>query len=168
MILGSTSIEAAGRSSVPTVIVPDDWDQREHGSDHVVAGVDGTERDEGVLEFAFSLASAAGARLVVVHAWEEPPANMWEGARVQVFTKEAESALAERLEPWTRRFPAVDLACQAPAVDPGRALLDASGDAQMVVLGRFAGVHHLVGFSGSRPAARSCTTPAARSASCRR
>jgi len=28
------------------------------------------------------------------------------------------------------------------------ALLDASVDAQMVVLGRFAGVHHLVGFSG--------------------
>jgi nucleotide-binding universal stress UspA family protein len=148
VILGSTSIEAAGRSPVPTVIVPDDWDQHAHASDAVVAGVDGTGRDERVLEFAFDLAAAAGTRLVVVHAWEEPPANMWEGSRVQVFTKEAESALAERLEPWTRRFPAVDLACQAPAVDPGRALLDASSDARMVVLGRFAGVHHLMGFSG--------------------
>lgn len=148
VILGSTSIEAAGRSPVPTVIVPDDWDQHEHVSDAVVAGVDGTERDEGVLEFAFSRATAAGSRLVVVHAWEEPPPNVWEGGRVQVFTKEAEAALAERLEPWTRRFPAVQLACQAPAVDPGRALLDASSDAQIVVLGRFAGVHHLLGFSG--------------------
>ena len=84
----------------------------------------------------------------MVHAWEEPPPNAWEGSHVQVWTKEAEAALVERLEPWTRRFPEVRLVCQAPAVDPGRALLDASSDAQMVVLGRFAGVHHLVGFSG--------------------
>ena len=46
VILGSTSIEAAGRSPVPTVIVPDDWDQAKHASGRVVAGVDGTERDE--------------------------------------------------------------------------------------------------------------------------
>lgn len=110
VILGSTSIEAAGRSPVPTVIVPDDWDQAEHASERVVAGVDGTERDGAVLEHAF--------------------------------------ALAERLAPWLARFPAVDVSCQAPAVAPGRALLDASADASMVVLGRYGGVHHLLGFSG--------------------
>ena len=148
VILGSTSIEAAGRAPVPTVIVPDDWDRPVHVSGAVVAGVDGTERDGPVLEFAFDTASAAGTTLVVVHAWEEPPPNVWEGSRIQVWTKEAEDALAERMEPWTRRFPGVALVCQAPPTDPGRALLDASADAQMVVLGRFAGVHHLVGFSG--------------------
>jgi nucleotide-binding universal stress UspA family protein len=148
VILGSTSIEAAGRSPVPTVIVPDDWEQPQHVSGVVVAGVDGTERDEPVLDFGFAGATAAGTTLLVVHAREEPPPNAWEGSHVQVWTKEAEAALVERLEPWTRRFPEVRLVCRAPAVAPGRALLDASVDAQMVVLGRFAGVHHLVGFSG--------------------
>ena len=148
VILGSTSIEAAGRSPVPTVIVPDDWDQAEHAAGRVVAGVDGTERDEAVLELAFAFASAGRAPLVVVHAWEEPPPYAWEGDRVQVLTKEAEAALAERLAPWLARFPAVKVSCQAPAVAPGRALLDASADASMVVLGRYSGVHHLLGFSG--------------------
>ena len=68
--------------------------------------------------------------------------------RVQVATKEAEAALAERLAPWLARFPDVDVTCQAPAVAPGRALLDASADAAMVVLGRYGGVHHLLGISG--------------------
>lgn len=148
VILGSTSIEAAGRSPVPTVIVPDDWDQAKHATGPVVAGVDGTERDEGVLELAFAFASAGRTPLVVVHAWEEPPPYAWEGDRVQVATKEAEAALAERLAPWLARFPDVDVTCQAPAVAPGRALLDASADASMVVLGRYGGVHHLLGFSG--------------------
>ena len=138
VILGSTSIEAAGRSPVPTVIVPDDWDQAKHAS----------ERDDAVLAFAFAFASAGRAPLVVVHAWEEPPPYAWEGDRVQVLAKEAEAALAERLAPWVARFPAVDVTCQAPAVAPGRALLDASADASMVVLGRYGGVHHLLGFSG--------------------
>jgi nucleotide-binding universal stress UspA family protein len=148
VILGSTSIEAAGRSPVPTVIVPDDWDEAQHASGRVVAGVDGTERDDAVLGLAFRFASVGRAPLVVVHAWEEPPPYAREGDRVRALTKEAEAALAERLAPWLARFPALDVTCQAPAVAPGRALLDASADASMVVLGRYAGVHHLLGFSG--------------------
>lgn len=148
VILGSTSIEVTGRSPVPTVIVPDDWEPAEHVSKPVVAGVDGTDRDEGVLEFAFAQAAAAWTTLVVVHAWQEPPSYVWEGDRLEVNTKEAEAALGERLEPWVGRFPGVDVDCHTPVVPPGRALLDASADAQLVVLGRYAGVHHIIGFSG--------------------
>jgi nucleotide-binding universal stress UspA family protein len=148
VILGSTSIEVAGRSPVPAVIVPDDWDQVAGSSGPVVAGVDGTERDLAVLDFAFGLAASAATRLIVVHAWEEPSPNLWEGDHARDWTKRAEAALLERLDPWVRRFPGIDLVCVAPASAPGRALLDASVGAQMVVVGRFAGVHHFLGFSG--------------------
>jgi nucleotide-binding universal stress UspA family protein len=148
VILGSTSVEVAGRAPVPTVIVPDDWDQVERSSGPVIAGVDGTERDESVLEFGFALASSGATTLVVVHAWEGPPAGLGDGGPGRSWTEHAEAQLLERLEPWIRRFPAVQLTCSAPASDPGRALLDLSADAQMVVVGRFEGVHDLMGFSG--------------------
>jgi nucleotide-binding universal stress UspA family protein len=148
VILGSTSIEAAGRSPVPTVIVPDDWDQAAHASGRVVAGVDGTGRDEPVLELGFTLASASRTPLHVLHAWQEPAPYAKDDDRVQIMTKDAEAALARRLEPWQTRFPDVDVTCEAPATGPARALLDASADASVVVLGRYGGGHHILGFSG--------------------
>jgi nucleotide-binding universal stress UspA family protein len=147
-VLGSTSIEAAGRSPVATVIVPDDWDAAGNRGRALVAGVDGTERDVPVLEFAFDLAATLGVTLVVVSAWEAPPLYAWEQPDLARWTKEAEERLDERIVPWTKRHPDVDVACHAPATEPSAALLEDAHDAQMVVLGRFPGVHHLTGFSG--------------------
>ncbi len=147
-VLGSTSIESAGRSAVATVIVPDDWDQRAHDGRPLVAGVDGTERDLPVLDFAFDRAAALGVTLVVVAAWEAPPLYAREPAGNSGWTAEAEALLADRLRPWTERHGGVDVACYAPPKEPSAALLEDARDAQLVVLGRFEGVHHLGGFSG--------------------
>ncbi len=176
-ILGSTSIEAAGRSPVATVIVPDDWDvvtearatedratenratqdratqdratdPTGHAGRPIVVGVDGTERDGPVLDLGFSAAVLRHVTLVVVAAWEAPPLGAWDTVETERWTKEAETRLAERLLPWTRQFPGVDVACYAPAEEPAVALLEDAHDAQLVVLGRYPGVHHLLGFSG--------------------
>jgi nucleotide-binding universal stress UspA family protein len=150
VVLGSTSIAVAGRASVPTVIVPDDWDQTERDSWPVVAGVDGTERDGAVLDFAFRRARDLGVTLLVIGAWETPLLYDWEGLDYETapWTKDAEVRLAERLEEWTSRFPEVDLACYAPSTSAADALLRDGRDAQLVVLGRRAGAHELTGFSG--------------------
>jgi nucleotide-binding universal stress UspA family protein len=147
-VLGSTSIAVAGRSTVPTVIVPDDWEQAAHAERHLVAGVDGTARDTPVLEFAFGRAEALGVTLDVVGAWETPPLYSWASTQSERRSKEAENQLGERLQPWAERFPRVDLMWSAPPTAPSVALLADGRGAQLVVLGRFSGVHHLDGFSG--------------------
>lgn len=150
VVLGSTSISVAGRASVPTVIVPDDWDQADHQGWPIVAGVDGTERDGAVLDFAFRRARDLGVTLLVIGAWETPRLYDWEGLDLEIapWLKDAEVRLGERLEEWTSRYPGVDLACYAPTTSASDALLRDARDAQLVVLGRKAGAHQLIGFSG--------------------
>ena len=147
-VLGGTSMAAAGRSPVPTVIVPDDWDQEGHNTWPLVAGLDGTERDDPVLEFAFRRAEALDVRLDVVGAWETPRLYAREESAAQSRQKEAETRLGERLQSWVTRFPRVDAVWSAPQTQPSSALLDEGRGAQLIILGRFSGAHHFDGFSG--------------------
>jgi nucleotide-binding universal stress UspA family protein len=149
-ILGSTSIEVAGRASVPTVIVPDEWDQAQRAGWPIVAGVDGSGCDGAVLDFAFRRADDTGVTLQVIGAWETPPLYDWEGLYPETapWDKHARSRLTERLAEWTSRYPNVDLALFTPPTSASDALLQDAQDAQLLVLGRKAGVHRLTGFSG--------------------
>jgi nucleotide-binding universal stress UspA family protein len=158
VVLGSTSVALAGSSRGPVVIVPDDWatDRATDGADggHVVAGVDGTERDNAVLEFAFARADRDHLPLDVVAAAELPAVYGWETTEVERWVKEAQTRLGERMEPWVHRFPSVDLRCHTPLTNPAIALLDAAEGAALIVVGRYAGSHHLSAFSGLSTARR--------------
>lgn len=146
LVLGSTSLDVAGRSPAPVVVVPSGWRPGLQGP--VVAGVDGTDRDEGVLAFAFARADRERVPLVVVCSLQFPAVYAWEVAEVESLAKDAEDRLLTRLEPWQARFPSVDLACRAPVQSPAVALLEAAPDTEVLVVGRYAGTHHLGGFSG--------------------
>jgi nucleotide-binding universal stress UspA family protein len=149
------------------VIVPDGWSVRDPAPGPVVAGIDGSLRDEPVLEHAFERAGRTGARLVLVAAAQLPGFYAWESWELDRWVKEAEDRLTEEMGPWARRFPDVALDCRAPVSNAAVAILGAARDARVVVLGRYAGRHHgtgvmgLSGLSTSRKVLHHATCPVA-------
>jgi nucleotide-binding universal stress UspA family protein len=67
--VGSTSMRALADACCPVLVVRGETD-----ADHsrIVAAVDIEEPCEQVLDFAFAEASRRGARLTVLHVWDEP------------------------------------------------------------------------------------------------
>jgi hypothetical protein len=57
--------------------------------------------------FAFDEADLRGATLVVVHSWNGLPAATWHPADPAQLAADADRNLAEALEPWRDKYPAV-------------------------------------------------------------
>jgi nucleotide-binding universal stress UspA family protein len=142
LLTGSTSIAIAGRSPVPVVVVPDDWEPRRHGSAPVVVGVDlrlegeTVVGDPQVLHVAFERARDSNVPLVAVHAWEIPALLSWSPSDVQTFRARADAEFDSFLGPWRADYPEVTVDARAVAERPSDAINDASGVAQLVVVGR--------------------------------
>jgi len=147
IIVGSTSITVAGRSRVPVVVVPDQWSQATQSTNPIVVGVDGTSRDEPVLDFAFDRAQDQRVPLIAVYAWQLPAIYSWSSQDVEKWSSEALIELEVRLKPWADRYPGVELVRSHPQANAAMALLDADMVTQLIVLGRHAGPEHLGGFA---------------------
>jgi nucleotide-binding universal stress UspA family protein len=140
MMIGSTSIAAAGRSRVPVVVVPESWRQADHSDDPVVVGMDPDEVHAKMLRFAFTHAQRRGVGVHLVFAVDPAP----ELARVHAlepdFAALAKERAAERVEdallPYRRDFPDVPVRHSEFRCHPASALLDVATRAQMIVLGR--------------------------------
>lgn len=138
LVLGSTSVEVAGRAHCPMVVVRGDDVGAADGP--VVVGVDGTPVGEAAIAFAFAAASARGAELVAVHAWSDllMEAAYVPGATTLDFEplrQRAEETLAERLAGWQEKYPEVHVTREVVHDRPTRALLRHAGQAQLLVLG---------------------------------
>jgi len=160
-LVGSTSLQVAGRADDPCVVVPDDWDEDAHVGQAIVAGVDWTERDAPVLDFAFARAAALGVPLAVVGAWWAPRQRSWE---LTPDDTEYEADLARHIAAWSDRYPGVVLDVSVPVRRAGDALLAAARDSQLVVLGRHArlGAHgRFSAFSTCREVLQHATCPVA-------
>ncbi|MBW0113866.1 universal stress protein [Pseudonocardia abyssalis] len=110
---------------------------REARSLAVVVGIDAPAGGEEVLGFAFEAASTRHVPLVAVHTWSdlavEPeiaPQLDWD--RIDAA---ARALLAERLEPWTRKYPEVTVGQVVSRDHPARALLRQAAQAQLLVVG---------------------------------
>ncbi|MEP7088505.1 MAG: universal stress protein [Nocardioidaceae bacterium] len=142
-VLGSTSIAVAGRSSVTVVVVPHEWTAATAANGPIVVGIDGTERDSRVLEFAFKRARSLQVPLEVVCSWQVPPLYAWSVEDVGRWEASGTTQLAGALRPLMARFPDVVVHPSSPTVDPAEALLATAGStAQLVVLGRHSGPRH--------------------------
>ncbi|MGZ4482837.1 MAG: universal stress protein [Nocardioidaceae bacterium] len=60
---------------------------------------------------------------------------------------DATDALPAFLQPWTRRYPDVDVEARVTSDSPTAAVLEAAPDARMVVLGRHTRARHFGGFA---------------------
>lgn len=140
LLVGSTSVELAGRARCPLVVVRGHGDEAPPTEGSVVVGVDGTELSEAAIGFAFDEASARDAELVAVHAWTDLVLETAfpSGAAALDFTplaQEAEETLAERLAGWQQDYPDVRVTREVVRDRPTRALLGFADRAQQVVVG---------------------------------
>jgi nucleotide-binding universal stress UspA family protein len=144
ILVGSTSLEVAGRSRVPVVIVPDAWQQQDHETDPVIVGVDVANPHQAPLGFAFAAARQHGVGLQVVHAIDISPLLAWDpeyGVPAYLRSRAAEG-LQPALKPFIEEYPDVAVSVRELQGHPGTVLLDQSEHAQLLVLGR-SHRHHL-------------------------
>ncbi len=146
MMVGSNSIAVAGRAPVPVVVVPAAWDAAARRTGPIVMGLDVARPDEALLRYAFERADRLGVPLVAVHAWLIPPAYAWSPDDLARWDADVSEAVSERLSPWIDQFPDVRVTTVTPAANAAMTVLDTAEDAQLVVLGRHTGRHHVGGF----------------------
>ncbi|MDX6301674.1 MAG: hypothetical protein QOF53_2888 [Nocardioidaceae bacterium] len=151
MVVGSTSHAVARWSPVPVVVVPESWTQPSMATDPILVGVrppqiepEADEPDRHVLSFAFARAAALKVPLIVVSAWEIPNGLAWSAEDIDRIRSEHTAAQQDRLAPWRSSYPEVEVVSRSVAETPQQALIDASGAAQLVVVGR----HHAATLSG--------------------
>ena len=101
----------------------------------MVVGVDGSAVSEAALVFAFDAAAARGVDLVAVHAWSSTAIDEALESFVEWDAGAADAVLAERLAGWRQKYPQVSVRRTVVRDGAARALVDASADAQLVVVG---------------------------------
>lgn len=151
MVMGSVSAAVVSHAHCPVVVVREDnhvTETNKYGP--VVVGVDGSEISQRATEFAFAEAQARGAKLLAIHTWMDMQvqASLAGLAAAQrewtVVEKEQTALLQERLLPFVQRYPDVEVEMIITRDRPIRALVDASTDAQLLVVGS----HGRGGFRG--------------------
>ncbi|MFY1668638.1 universal stress protein [Plantactinospora sp. WMMB334] len=133
LLLGSTSITVTAHAHCPVVVVRGETPPP---AGPVVVGVDGSDSALFALQYAGEQAVARGTELRVVRAWTAP-APRWRPAdyepAVQGAAEQAE--LDELLAGWQAVHPQVKVIVEVIEGPAGRVMVDASQDAQLVVVG---------------------------------
>ncbi|WP_169947048.1 universal stress protein [Microbispora sp. H11081] len=135
-LLGSVSRQMAEHAACPVVIVPGTGTGS--GPSGIVVGVDGSEASVDAVGFAFEEASLRSVGLRAVHAWAHPayPREM-RPVRYDMTAVEREGArlLSESLAGWKAKYPDVSVAEDVIEGVPTSVLVDASGAAELLVVG---------------------------------
>ena len=139
--LGSTAIVLTQQASCPVVVVPGGPFDVETGGD-VVVGVDGSPTSQRAVEFAFAEAALRKTGLTAVHAWTLPWLRSTLSIRHEVVNvtrpalqQEAAAVLSESLAEIRQKHPAVPVVEQVVEERPAVALVEASHDAPLLVVG---------------------------------
>lgn len=137
IVTSATTVGVVSHTDKPVVVVPPEWSaDRHHG--RVVVGFQDADRAGGPLEAGFVAAAAEGAELVILHAWRM--VGIYDdvvGARVDAVDRHQRTELVvEPLIAGLRALhPEVRVLVLVPHAQPARALVDASKEADLLVLG---------------------------------
>jgi nucleotide-binding universal stress UspA family protein len=138
-VLGSVSMAVVAHAPCPVVVVR--AAARSGPDAPVVVGVDGSERDDATLQYAFDEAGRTGAQLVAFHAWSDVPLVTAMGIAVgEVGTwvqlrSEAEALATRRLGEWTAKYPDVVVHTRVVQDRPAHGLLELGRTAGLLVVG---------------------------------
>ena len=139
LLLGSVSVGVSAHSSCPVAVVreAERRDPQSRFAGRVVVGVDGSEASMAALDAAFELASARRQPLAVVHAWGAALLyrDLTTHDVVLETTDEHERIVAESLAGFAEKYPEVTVTVHQDEGDPGRTVVAASHDADLVVVG---------------------------------
>lgn len=141
LIVGSTAVQLAMYAPCPVIVVRDgETDAADLAGRPVVVGVDASEHAAAALAFAFGEASLRGVPLHAVHTWTEPvsagPGDMLPLVYdVQKVEDEENLLLAELLAGWSEKYPDVIVTRDVVRGRADHTLIEASGRAQLLVVG---------------------------------
>jgi nucleotide-binding universal stress UspA family protein len=141
---GSVAKSVAGRARVPVVSVPAGWTQDSTRPPVVTAGVQHPVEAPALLRVAFEEARARKAALVVLHAWWLASGDdvvVVDPAFSYEWSGRSRHEIEPVLEPLRKEFPFVDVSVRVRHAPPVKAILDATDNSDLVVLGRR---HHLL------------------------
>ncbi|WBO68608.1 universal stress protein [Streptomyces camelliae] len=140
MLLGSVSLAVAARAVCPVVVVRGTEPGITGARHRVVVGVGDPTGAEGAVRFAVREAEVRGCALTAVRAWrnpaQEPVDHMLiadDAARLR--EERAATALADALRASVRAHPGVDVRSLAVEGPAHRVLLEASAEADLIVVG---------------------------------
>jgi nucleotide-binding universal stress UspA family protein len=136
LLLGSAAVQVSAHADCPVLVVR--GEPRADGP--VVVGVDGSELSDLAVGFAVEEAARRGTALVAVHAWLHPvplgPGDVLPLVYdLDALAAEEERVLAEAVAGYAERYPEVPIRQQLVRGNPSRVLVDASAEAQLVVVG---------------------------------
>ncbi|WP_225848840.1 universal stress protein [Streptomyces sp. HPF1205] len=140
LLVGSTGVALAAHARCPVLVVRG----RQDGTGPVLLGVDGSPAAQDAVAFAFDEASLRGTGLVALHAWttwnvpvpqppEDPAAPYAYGSGM--LAQDEERLLAEAVAGCAERYPHVRVERRPLRAATRPALIDASRDAQLLVVG---------------------------------
>lgn len=137
LLRGDTATGVAARSVVPVTEVPADWqpDVRRR----IVVGVKAPAHAAELLADAFALAQGRGAGLLVLHAWKLPSEydDIIEArAGLEEWRREGLAELEALVRDWRTAYPDVPVELQVVHDHAGHALVEASRDADLVMIVR--------------------------------
>ena len=147
LVMGSVSSAVVSHADCPVVVVRKDSDVSEESKyGPVVVGVDGSEVSRQAMEQAFREASARGASVTAVHAWND---SQFYASYAGLSAGEQEKAehielLKKELAPLMERYPDVNVTEVIARERPVNALQDEAEGAQLLVVGS----HGRGGFRG--------------------
>lgn len=137
LFVGSTVNGAAAQASCPVISVNEEWEPAAPPGD-VVVGVHGGGGPLEVVEAGFAWAAATGAHVRIVHAWRLDTAYdaFVTDSEAAQFRHEQEGVLAAAVTDLRERHPEVTVAIDVPRRRTVDALVEASKQASLVVVGR--------------------------------
>ncbi|WP_326655085.1 MULTISPECIES: universal stress protein [unclassified Streptomyces] len=140
MLLGSVSLTVAARAVCPVIVVRGSEQNRQGVFRRVVVGVGDSTEGSGAVRFALREAEARGSALEAVRAWRSPahehgdhPLLADDAAREH--EERASTILTDALREAVLDHPRVDVHRQPVEGPAHKVLLDASADADLMVVG---------------------------------
>lgn len=136
LLLGSVAVQLAAHATTPILIAR--GTPQPGGA--IVLGVDGSPANQPAVGYAFETAALRNAALIALHTWEHPASTgpgdllplVYDPADLHA---EEERVLAEAVAGWHDKYPDVTVHRATPRSGPRKALIAASRDAQLVVVG---------------------------------
>lgn len=138
MVLGSVSLAVATKASTPVVVIPAAWDPPTQPFNRLVVGVDGSERCEAAVRFAFETAAEREAELTAVFAWDIPtrwPEAVPLMADTRRFETDYQQLLLEATQVWRDKYPTVAVDLVGEVGHPAEVLRRRAATADLVVIG---------------------------------